>query len=496
MFRDIAKGVARNTSIMLFQQVITWASTFLLMLFLPRYLGPVEYGKLFLALSITQIFQTLISYGGGYLVAKDVSRSRQDTAQILVDAVSFRLIFGIVAIACMVFFSYWVEYPGTVKVLLVISGLTLLWQGGSTALYASYQGHELMQYTSAAAVVDRVFVSIVGVIALLLGAHVIVIAIIMTVGSLLYFIVLAGFLRKIITSLPKVNWAGVVRQIKDGAPYFLFTVFSSVYYRIDSLMLSKMTPEAVMGWYGGAYRLFEAFNFLPSIFTLALYPVVSRLWSEEGQTHRRTTQKSLEFMIIAGVPVTAFGIVFGRQIIQFFYGLADYSPSVIVLQVLSAGLLLLYVDMVLGTTLLASDRQLKLSVLSLSAIPLNVLLNYVLIPLYQTRGGNGGVGAAIATGLTEIFIMLVALKLLPQGILRGFRFSVVARSILSGLVMSAALVLMGFVGVPWLARLFVGLVLYFISQFILGTFEPSEREFVRGWVSVQRLKVLERMKIF
>ena len=76
MSQEIARSIARNTGVMMFSQVITWMSSFVLMLFLPRYLGSEEYGRLYLAISIALIAQMVIEYGGPYFLAKEVSCSR------------------------------------------------------------------------------------------------------------------------------------------------------------------------------------------------------------------------------------------------------------------------------------------------------------------------------------------------------------------------------------------------------------------------------------
>ncbi|MGA9362887.1 MAG: flippase [Bacteroidota bacterium] len=490
MFRDVVKGVAKNTTIMLFQQVITSGSTFVLMLFLPRYLGPVEYGRLYLAGSIAGILYVFVAYGGSYLIAKNVSRSPQSTPQLLVDGAGSRSAIALLCLAGMISFSYLVGYPWEVRQLLIIYGLSLLLQGPITTLYACYQGRELMQYTSAAAIAYVVPVTIVSIIALLMGAHAAVIAIITAAGAMLQLLVLARFARSMVTSLPRINWGGAIQQIKEGAPYFLFTAFSVVYYRLDTVLLSKMAPEAVVGWYGGARRMFESLNFLPFVFSVAIYPVLSRLWEEEKQTHKRTLQKSLEFMIIAGVPITVGVIGFAERLIQEFYGLGGYAPSVLVLQVLAAGLLLLYIDFVLGTTLLASDKQRQQSVLALLAIPFNAGLNFLLIPYFQVRVGNGGLGAAIATGMTELAVMIACLSLLPKGVLRGFRVIVVAKGAFAGVLMAGSLGLMRLVGLPWLAAALASLVIYFALLFLMKTFEPAERKFLQGLLTVQGLKNL------
>ena len=76
MSLDIAKSVTKNMAVMTGTQVITYISSFILMIFLPRYLGPEDYGRLYLGISITGIFTIFIEFGCRYSIAKAVSRDR------------------------------------------------------------------------------------------------------------------------------------------------------------------------------------------------------------------------------------------------------------------------------------------------------------------------------------------------------------------------------------------------------------------------------------
>ena len=484
MFRDVVKGVAKNTSIMLLQQVITWASTFLLMLFLPRHLGPVEYGKLFLANAVVDIFRIFVAYGGNYVVAKNVAKDRANTGQILVDAAAFRTILAGIGIIALVAFTYAIDYPVDVRNIIFVMGINLFWQGIITPLYAAYQGHEMLQYTSAGAVAERVFVSVVAIAALFMGANTWIIALIIVLGNLANFVVLAVYIKKITTVFPRVDWQEAMSQIKSGIPYFLFAVFSTIYYRIDSLMLSKMSPGEIVGWYGGAFRLFDVLGFFPYILTIALFPVLSRLWKDSNETHKRTTQKSLEIVIMLGVLIGIGVFTYADKLVGMFYGLKAYEPSVLILQILTCGLLFLYVDMMLATMLMASEKQKQFSIVSLVAIPLKLALNYFLIRHFQSESGNGGIGAAIATALTELGIMVAALSITPKGVLHGFRVDVIWKTLLAGAVVVVTIWGLHSIGLNWILEVIVVSSVFLFVLLSTRAFEPAEETLIRSLITV------------
>lgn len=172
-----------------------------------------------------------------------------------------------------------------------------------------------------------------------------------------------------------------------------------------------------------------------------------------------------------------------------FYG-SKYEASVIVFQVLSTGLVLLYVDRVLETTLLASDKQKQLSCYHLSAIPINIVLNYVLVPYYQMHVGNGVIGRAITTALTELCIFIVALNLVPKGTLKGFRFGIIVKALLAGLLMAASIWLMRSLGIPILLQAVFSPPVYLICLILMNPFEAAEVAFLKEMLTLRRLKTL------
>jgi len=487
MSRGIAESVAENTTAMMSSQIVTWLSSFVLMLFLPRYLGSEDYGRLFLAISITTITQLFVNFGSYHMITKEISRSRENAPHLIVNSFCIRFVFWAVSMTGLVVFSHVVGYPEESRAVILVLGLSTLWVGAGSVLGSFFRGFEMMKYPSVAAVIERVFVTVVGVGALLLGANSLVIGVIMAISMLLNFLVSLRFALQIVPHFPKFDLPGSIRLIKDGFPYFLSSLFTMVYFRVDAVLMSLMAPAAVVGAYGAAYRFFDMLMFLPFIFSTAVFPVLSRLWIKEEERLVQTTQKSLELITLAAIPVSILVFVFSEQLIKFFFGLKEYAPSVSVLQILGITLILVYLDFILVHTVLASDRQLRWSTVAFVAIPLNILLNYYLIPYTQTQYGNGGLGAAVATFVTETFVMINALTLIPKGILRLSRVGVPLKGVAAGLLMLGTVLLLRGWGVPWIVQALAGMGAYCITVLSMKTLDSSELLFIRSFFSFRNL---------
>ncbi|MDE3056850.1 MAG: flippase [Bacteroidota bacterium] len=496
MNSEIARSVAKNTTVMMSSQMITWLSSFILMLFLPRYLGSEEYGRLYLAISVTTIQQILIEFGGNYYLAKEIACRREQAALLLSNAIGLRTVLWGLSLLLMFAFARAAGYSREIITLLVVLGVSKLWEGARSTYYSCFQGIEKMQFPSLGAIVERAFVATAGVVALLFGAGALTIALLMGISTLLNLLVVTRFTPHIAERFVRPRWSEMKNIAAVSVPYFLCGMFSVIYYRIDAAMLPFWVPDAVVGWYGAAYRFFDVLMFLPSIFSIAVFPVLSKLWEKEDDSLASTTQKSLHFILLAGIPISISVFAFSDEIIAMFFGAAEFGPSSLLLKIFSAGLLLVYIDFVLGTTLFASDRQKKWTVVACIAMFLNPALNYFLIPMTQFYAGNGGIGAAIATLLTEFFIMIMALLLLPADILGKTKAgapaygSVEAKGILSGAFMIATLAVLRSAHLPWLISTIMGFGVYGVALVSLKAVEPQEMIFLKLFFSYRNLKTL------
>jgi O-antigen/teichoic acid export membrane protein len=488
MNNTIAHSVAKNTTVQFAQQLMTWASSFLLMLFLPRMLGPVSYGHIYLAMTITGIFLLGIEYDGRLGIAKRIAKAPEDAPRILANSLGYRIFFWAVAFVALMAFGYFAHYPAAVRWLILLFGLEMLWSGGKTVLLGLILGFEAVQYSSVGAIAERAFISVFGISALLLGANEFVIAGIMITGTLLNFSILAMYTRRFVTSLAAISRKETLGLIKDGFPYFLYSIFGIIYYRIDTVMLSMYTPEAVVGWYGASYKFLDVLMFLPSIFTLSLLPVMTKLQKNDGNMLERTTQKSLDFILIAVYPISLCMFALAPKIISMFFGLAGYTPSIVNLQIFAIGLPLIYIDMVLGTAIFACDKQRQWAVTAFFAAVVNIGLNLLLIPYFQLRTGNGGIGASIATIITEFFVMLNALYLLPAGMLKTKSNLVAWKSLGAGVGLALSFWLMTLAGIPWYFLPIAGLLIYGGTLLALRTFDPSELAFIKQFLSLKSLR--------
>lgn len=488
--QEIGQSVARNISVMFAAQVVTWGSSFVLLYYLPRYLGSEDFGRLYLALSIKMMLSLLIDFGGNYLIPKEVARSEKAGLNVLSSYIILRILLWALSIGIILLMSDLLGYSEHVHILILILAIGKLWEGGSSALSAYYQGIERMEYPSIGSIVEKVLVAAFAVVALLMGGDSIQIAIIFTAGALINLVVLIWFSRKTVRVSYKVDLK-MFSLLSSGMPYFLFSLFSVIYYRIDAVMISAITTETVTGWYGGAYRFFDIVMVLPLLYKTAIFPVFSKLWNNKQGVLENTVSESMRLMILLGIPTAILICVYAEPIIHFFMGLEEYGPSVIILQIFAISIPIIYIDIILGSAIMgAANRQKAWAVVGFVAIFVNIGINFLLIPYTQAAFANGGIGAATATLFTEVFVMVCALFLIPSSYLKPFKRAYLFKPVAASLVMVAIVVFMVKMNVYWMLAAAIAIIVYTGALFLFKTFNRDEKILIRNVLSVDQFKMM------
>ena len=120
--------------------------------------------------------------------------------------------------------------------------------------------------------------------------------------------------------------------------------------------------------------------------------------------------------MLVSTPAAVGIALIANDFLQMLYG-GQFSNAVPIMQVLAFQIPIISMDIVLGSIIIAADRQRQWVMVGVVAAIFNPLLNIVAIPLTQHLYGNAAIGAAAVTVLTEFILLVGALMLRPAGVL-------------------------------------------------------------------------------
>ncbi|MBI4493317.1 MAG: flippase [Chloroflexi bacterium] len=454
-------------------QVLSSVGGAALAVLLPRYLGDVNLGKFAFALALTSLVGLAADLGTATYLAKEIARAPARAAALTANALAMRvplsLLAGLLAVAVVNLAGYDLLTRQVVYVLC----LGIVASAMGNVVLGSLQGLQAMKALAAYSVATRLgFAGLAGAV-LLGGAGPAEVAVAWVASLALGLAVgLQALLGRVRLS-PWTDWGAWRSILLGGLPFFVWQAALLVYGQIDAVLLSLLTHDAVVGWYTAAYRVVMIPAFVPTIIVTVLFPALSAAAGDRPAFHA-LARRAVQAVLLLSLPM-ALGIMLLPDKLIGLLGYPErFTHSIVPIVLLAAHIPLVGVDMALGTALNTLDRQRQWALAGVAAAVLNPLLNLVTIPYAQATYGNGAIGAAAITTLTEVFMLAAGLRLLPAGVLGRATLVDAARCVAAGLAMA---------GVVWLARdlplaipVLLGALVYGGACLALGAVSRSDLE--------------------
>jgi O-antigen/teichoic acid export membrane protein len=123
--------------------------------------------------------------------------------------------------------------------------------------------------------------------------------------------------------------------------------------------------------------------------------------------------------------------LFADFAIGLVYGSEKFGPAANTLKAFAPALVLIYIGMVLGYSILAAGRATALAKVKIAAVVVTTGLGWVLISWFQARFGNGGMGIVMAMAGGELVMVGAAMVMLRHALSRRV-FADLLRALASG----------------------------------------------------------------
>src|SRR6186713_2100217 len=233
------RRVLGNTAIMLGAQVVTWSATLITTAALGYRLGVDAFGTLYLAMSFALLFGVLVEFGLNQQLVRGIAREPSLAGPYLVNALAIKLVLALVAYLVIIALVYLLGYNPEERLVIAVYCLILACNGASTTFTAVYQGRQRVVFASVGSIIEKVLVCILALTLLWLGFGVVTMAAVFVVGSLASALWQALCLRRVARVEMRFNPVVIRTLVRGAIPFFAYWVLGSLYYRLDTILLSK-----------------------------------------------------------------------------------------------------------------------------------------------------------------------------------------------------------------------------------------------------------------
>jgi O-antigen/teichoic acid export membrane protein len=186
----------------------------------------------------------------------------------------------------------------------------------------------------------------------------------------------------------------------------------SFYNRIDSVMLERLLPDGKeqAGIYAHAFRLLDAVSNFGLLFAGLLLPIFARMIKQKQEIG---SMVQFSFLLLF-VPSLVISISSGFYDVEFMTLLKYSHPelSASIFRLLMISFLGIATTYIFGTLLTANGSIRQLNWMAAMGMVINVGLNLILIPHYQSIGSAwASLVTQLFTALAQTYLAVVFLKL-------------------------------------------------------------------------------------
>jgi O-antigen/teichoic acid export membrane protein len=391
---------ARNIALLIVLRVVMPLLSIALIMAISRLLGAKGLGQFTLAYGYLGIFNAIAPLGLNPVVTRDGARDRSKLHLSLGHAMTLCIGQALFLTALMCGLSLMLDYDNATKSAMLILSLAIIPCTVGVLLDAAAMAIEQVDHIARGIAVEYIVKLGLGVALLLLGFGLEAVLLMAVIGKVLACALQVRLLKQSGIDVRLHSHRGELKRLLRMIPTFLgISVFATLYWRIDILMLSNLRPVEDVGYYGAAYRILELAMILPQSVSMAIYPQIVTAAQRDIAMLRRLGTTTLRYLTAFTLPTVACAIALAGPGLDLLYGPA-FSQAKATLAVLML-VLIPYASVRYHAYVLVSANRQKIDLaLNVVMLTVNVALNLWLIPKYSH------LGAAMAT-LVAIVIYAV-----------------------------------------------------------------------------------------
>jgi len=411
----------------------------LIIIIIARMLGDAALGIYSFVFAISHLFMIFSDFGLMPYTIREIARKPESMKRLFGNMLAIKMVLSIIAFGSSLIYIFLIDHDPSVRIMIILASLAVIIVTNMGYCYRiTLQAHEVMHYEAIVMVFEKIALFI-GIGWALYTGHglfsvFLIFLIVSVLNTMTYFFIVT---KKFSLLKPQWKWDEWRVILRGAFPFWLTTLFTMIYFKIDTLMLSWMTSFEVVGWYNAAYKLLDGFMFLPVVFLAAIFPTMSRLFKENKDHLLFLFSKALKILLILSIPLAVGVSLLANRFILFIYP-QEFSQAGPVLQILIWSVSFMFINYLLGYTLNAVNLQKQFTITTTISVIVNIMLNFYLIPKYSL------IGASYATVVTQILSFILLFFYVSRAGFSLSFFRLAARPILAAIVMGVFIIYFSF----------------------------------------------------
>jgi O-antigen/teichoic acid export membrane protein len=476
---NTVRRVVKNIAVRTGAEILNFTLSTIFLIYVARHLGSADFGKYSFAVSFAGLFVIFTDMGLHTMFIREVAKEKGKAGKLLSNLLIIKSILVLFTFSILFITINLMNYPHETKRLVYIMGIFVISTSLLDLFNSLFRAFERMEYEALIMFLNRLAVVTSGIFALHLNYELVGFAItILTVNFLT--IIPCSFLAFRGLSVPRLEIdMDIWRHLfKEAIPIGLMMLFTTIYLKADTVILSILKGDSAAGLYSAPHRLIEALIIFPTFFLAALFPVFTKFHQSSRDSLFKAYEGSFRFLLILALPMAVATTVLSDKFTMIIFG-REFINSAIVLSILIWACLFIFLNTLLSYLIIAIGSQ-KFNIISFGISALtNLILNLILIPSYSY------IGAGIALVVSQTILFALNFTFVSSGLSRLPLHRMILKPLFSSLFLG------GVIGYIKDANLFLlilaSFILYFGILILLRTFSQEDILVVKGLVKLRQI---------
>ena len=387
----------KNTSWLFAEKILRMVVGLFVGIWAARYLGPEQFGLFSYAQAFVGLFAAIAGLGLDGIIVRELVKNPSKQAVLLGTAFYLKLIGALLvllALAGTVTLSH--QDSLTTWLIFIIASSTVFQSFNVVDFF--FQAKVLSKYVVYANIISLLISSFVKIGLILTNASLIAFAWVILFDSV---ILMLGFVyyfqRHAKLNIKRLNFskATAINLLKDSWPLILSGLVISIYMKVDQIMIKEMLDAEAVGQYVAAVRLSEAWYFIPMVIASSLFPAIINAKKVSKEIYYAQLQKLYDLMVWIAIAIALPMTFLSDWVIDLLYGVQyDQSGAILMIHIWAA--VFVFLGVASSRWFIVENLQKYSLYRTLAGALINVMLNYILIPIY------GIYGAAYATLASQV----------------------------------------------------------------------------------------------
>lgn len=394
------KKVSLNYIYNLIYQIISVSLPILTVPYVSRILGPNELGKYYYVTSIVTYFGIIAVLGTVSFGQREIAKVQQDIklrSKLFWEIYWFRAFFIFLSFIIYIVFTFFL-YKKYISLFLANIFTFLAWLF-DVSWY--FQGVENFKVTAVRNSLVKIIITSLIFVLVKNPSDVFIYTFIYSVANMFGNLTMLPYLKQEIVFI-KVSFKNIFSNTREILELFLPVVAIQLYSVLNKIMLGAMSNTIQVGFFSQIYTVVNLAITLIYAFVAVLTPRIAFLYNSGNSLKvKYYTRVAIGNVYMMGLPMMVGSLCVGNLFVPIFFG-TSYIKAIPIMYVMSFLFVIIGMGQLLGSFLVAINRQRQYMIaVSITAV-VNIILNYIVLKM-----GFEAIGVSLVTVISELLCTLI-----------------------------------------------------------------------------------------